>query len=277
VAQGEARKELEQAAREGRAEDERWHARKDGSRFFASGILMRMQNVDSPRFIKVLRDMTAQKHAEELRLQQQGRIAVLEERQRIAQELHDTLAQSFTGIALQLSAANDVLESESERARAHITRAQTIARESLQESRRVVQALRPTLLQTQGLPQALAQLIEKATTGAAVEGMCHIEGTSRPLLPRIEEDLLRIAQEAVTNALRHSQGTQVRVTLRYEPNRLLLTVSDNGQGFDVQATAPAGHFGLKGIGERVERMGGQLTLHSEEGHGTELGVIFTSP
>jgi len=154
--------EISQAATNGRAEDERWHLRKDGSRFWASGILTALKEEDGTLrgFVKILRDLTARERLRQIHLAEQERFveqerqeAVLQERNRMAQELHDTVAQAFVAIRLHLEAAGDAAIDRPEDSRLHITRAEELARQSLAETRRTVQGLRPnnlvsTLLQT---------------------------------------------------------------------------------------------------------------------------------
>jgi PAS domain S-box-containing protein len=220
------------------------------------------------------RDVTARKQAEEERLQQRAYVAVLQERNRMAQELHDTLTQGFVGIAMQLEAAKELLRSEPEQAEYHLTRAMTVARDSLVEARRSVQALRALPLQDQELPAALAQLIAQATTGTSVVGEFVVQGNVRPLRPAVDEDLWRIGQEAVTNALQHGRASQVRMELLFTSGAVQLRVKDDGQGFDPLAPAPSGHYGVVGMHERAERLGGTLTIRSERGQGTEVLVVI---
>ncbi len=273
VAAGEDRKELEQAANEGRAEDERWHVKRDGSRFWASGVLMTMHDGAEHRYIKVMRDMTHSKIAGEERVRHEAEIAVLRERNRMAQEIHDTLAQGFTGITMQVEAARGLLKTEPEQAEAHLERAATAARESLMEARRSVQALRPLLLQDKTLPEALTQLVEQVTAGTSVAGEFAVQGKAWPLLPSVEDDLLRIGQEALTNSLRHGDATRLRVELTFTFKSVQLWIQDNGRGFDALASTPAGHYGLVGMQERADRLGGTLSIRSQPGKGTEILVV----
>ena len=229
------------------------------------------------RFIKVMRDMTASKQAEEERSRHQAHIAVLQERNRMAQEIHDTLAQGFTGITMQLEAARGLVKSDAEKAEYHLSRAAASARESLAEARRSVQDLRPLLLQDEALTEALTRLIAQVTTGTPVTGEFAIQGDARLLLPSVEDNLLRIAQEALTNALRHGNATRLRIVLTFTANNVQLRVEDNGQGFDALAPIQSGHYGLVGIRERAERLGGTLTIHSLPGQGTEIQVVVPTP
>ena len=191
----------------------------------------------------------------------------------MAQEIHDTLAQGFTGITMQVEAARGLLKTEPEQAEFHLERAATSARESLMEARRSVQALRPLLLQDKALPEALALLVEQATAGTSVAGEFTMQGKARMLFPAMEDDLLRIGQEALTNALKHGNATRLRVELTFASKSVQLWVQDNGAGFDALASTPAGHYGLVGMQERADRLGGTLAIRSQPGKGTEVLVV----
>ncbi|HKA55894.1 MAG TPA: PAS domain S-box protein [Candidatus Binatia bacterium] len=212
-------------------------------------------------------------------LAEQGkRSAVLEERNRMAREIHDTLSQGFTGIIVQLEAAEDVLEEapeEVETVRDHIALARTLARESLAEARRSVWELRPQALEHGDLPAALSHLVRRITLGTALRGEFLLEGSPRALPPDVEEHFVRISQEALANVLQHAQAHTVRVTLTYDPHRVLLCVEDDGQGTTPVSGRRSG-FGLISMKERSERLGGGLTVTSRPGHGTKLLVTVPS-
>ena len=270
IAAGEVEKEFLTAKWKGRAEDERWHVRKDGSRFWASGILTLMAGVSPPAMIKVMRDFTANKQIEEQRAAYQAHIAVLGERNRLAQEIHDTLAQSLTAIALQLASAKAEIRAAPEAAEARMERIITLARQSLVEARRSVQALRPLLLESSDLPNALAELVKQMSVETTAHVQFTWEGTPWTLTLQQEDDLLRICQEALANALRHADASEIEVTLTYTVADARLRVQDNGRGFAPEAAVPPGHFGLIGMRERARRSGAQLTLHSGPERGTEV-------
>jgi signal transduction histidine kinase len=202
--------------------------------------------------------------------------AVIAERNRLARDIHDTLAQGFAGVIVQLEAAADAtskgLPKES---REHCARAADLARESLGEARRSVRALRPRILEDNDLCEALASLFRKmtATTGVQATFSCH--GESPQLANGWDESLLRIAQEALTNTIHHAQATQFLADLFFDDDEVRLELRDNGTGFDVNAQHAG--FGLLGIGERVESMGGRLTVKSEAGRGTALSVQVPLP
>ena len=200
--------------------------------------------------------------------------AVLEERNRLAREIHDTLAQGFTGIVIQLEAAEDSLAETPDGAREHLNRARALARSSLAEARRSVHALRPLALDTDDLAQALARLVQEMTAGAPIQAQVHVYGPARRLSPAIESHLLRIGQEALTNALKYAEARQIRIALTFQPDTVELQVADDGRGFDPQAPPPrpAGGFGLRGMRERVAQLGGEFSLVSRPGAGTEVRV-----
>ncbi len=203
--------------------------------------------------------------------------AVLAERTRMSRELHDTLAQGFAGIAIHLDAAAECLPKGAPELRGHLALARALVRDSLAEARRAVLDLRPRALEQVGLAAALSAMA--ARLGA--ESTIHVEVTGEPrrLTSTVEGHLLRIAQEAVTNALRHAGAREIRVRLEFGGDRVALRVEDDGRGFPVSpAAAPAtGHLGLVGIRERAARLGGRLTLHSREGEGTEVLVEVPLP
>jgi signal transduction histidine kinase len=197
---------------------------------------------------------------------------VLEERTRIARDIHDTLAQGFTGIVIQLEVAEDALADDPEAARAHLLRARSLARESLAEARRSVWALRPEILEQPDLVSSIASLVSDVTRESPLSIEFTNHGTPRPLLYEMENDLLRLCQEALTNALRHARAANLRVALTFDPQHVQLCVEDDGQGFDPSLQPHSRGFGLQGMQERVERWGGNLTLASQPGQGTRLMV-----
>jgi signal transduction histidine kinase len=198
--------------------------------------------------------------------------AVLAERTRMSRELHDTLAQGFAGIAIHLDAAAACLPKGAQELRAHLGLARALVRESLAEARRAVLDLRPHALEHADLAAALSDMAVRLGT----ESPIHVEvtGASRLLPSAVETHLLRIAQEAVTNALRHAGAREIRVHLDFGADHVSLRIQDDGRGFAVTPTAPSttGHMGLVGIRERAVRMGGHLTVHSQAGAGTEVVV-----
>lgn len=198
--------------------------------------------------------------------------AVIEERNRLAREIHDTLAQGLTGIIVQLQAAEDVHTADPEDRQAHIDRARTLARESLMEARRSVRALRPQALEAADLYGALSSLIKQKTSSTGIEMTCQLLGTPYLLPEEVENNLLRIAGEAITNALRHAQATRICLELTYENSQVRLSVQDNGLGFDPELPVLGG-FGLIGMQERVRLIGAQLTISSRPEGGSMVAVM----
>ncbi|MGI0487736.1 PAS domain S-box protein [Pantanalinema rosaneae CENA516] len=212
------------------------------------------------------RDMTLQKQTEAA--------SILEERNRMAREIHDTLAQSFTGILAQVGAANQVLVDDVEAAQAHLDLIKELARTGLTEARRSVVALRPQLLEEGSLQSALHRFVAQLRTAALDTTLYYeIEGAVYALPSEVESNLLRIGQEALTNAIRHAYADEIRVELAYDRDRFCLRVKDNGQGFGVGSIPSSEGFGLLGMSERAEYIDAQLTIRSQPGQGTEIVVV----
>jgi len=199
--------------------------------------------------------------------------SILEERNRMAREIHDTLAQAFTGILAQVGAAKQVLTDDVEATGAHLDLIKELARTGLCEARRSVVALRPQLLEEGNLQSALHRLIAQ-TRAAAMDTTLYyeIEGAVYALPSEVESNLLRIGQEALTNAIRHAHADEIRVELTYDRDQVCLRVKDNGQGFGVGSIPSSEGFGLLGMSERAERIDAQLTIGSQPGRGTEIIV-----
>jgi signal transduction histidine kinase len=218
---------------------------------------------------------------ENLRLVEEGRqIGVLAERQRLAREIHDTLAQGFTSIVMHLEAAEQALPANHETALSHIDWARGTARESLAEARRVVWALRPDILEGASLPQAIEHLVGRWSEESGVTASADVTGTTRPLPTHAEATLLRATQEALANVRKHARARNVAVTLSYMMDMVALDVRDDGVGFD---PAPRGNgdveggFGLAAMRERVEQQGGRLIVESAPGEGATLVVELPIP
>ncbi|HKQ03975.1 MAG TPA: two-component regulator propeller domain-containing protein [Blastocatellia bacterium] len=201
--------------------------------------------------------------------------AVLAERNRMARDIHDTLAQGFVGISLQLEAVGKMLDQSPDRAKQHLDLAQTMVTHSLAEARRSVWDLRAQALENTDLATALADAAKKLTSGTAVQSEFQVTGTPRQLPATVESNLWRIGQEAMTNALKHAHPRHLRVELAFAPKHVTLSVTDDGHGFDTQndRLSGDGHFGLIGMRERAERLKGKLQIDSGEGTGTRISVI----
>ncbi|MEO7913704.1 MAG: sensor histidine kinase [Roseiflexaceae bacterium] len=231
---------------------------------------LRQSRAQSQALQELSSQLEARVEAQTARLIDQGReSATLEERARLAREIHDTLAQGLTGIVVQLGAAQRALATESEAADQHIELAQQMARESLSEARRSVWNLRAPALERGDLSDALRGLASRPIrpeTTASFEQ--HGEPWSLP--PGIESALLRVGQEALVNVAKHAGATQVWLSLEYTPDVVRLSISDDGVGFDelpagVAAPGPWGGFGLLGMRERLVALGGTLELTSDRG------------
>jgi signal transduction histidine kinase len=198
--------------------------------------------------------------------------AVLAERNRISRDIHDTLSQNLAGIALQLDAVHMHLPDVQSDLRERLDEACNLTRYSLAEARRAISDLRSDDLEGPELAAALPEIANRVAS--AVETHIAVTGSPRKLNPVTERNLLRIYQEALANAVKHSHATTLDVELKFEPHNIELRVRDDGRGFDPQSLNPAGsgHYGLIGMRERAERIGGRLTLNTGPGKGTELLV-----
>ncbi|HLK68352.1 MAG TPA: two-component regulator propeller domain-containing protein [Bryobacteraceae bacterium] len=217
----------------------------------------------------------------QLRLRQiRSRFAlVLEERARLAREIHDTLAQGFVGISSQLDAVAMCMPDQTSPARTFLDLARRMARHSLTEARRSVMDLRASALEGQNLAAALQSGTRVWTLGSGVDVDVHVDGDPGTLPGEMEQHLLRIAQEAVTNVLKHAGASKIWIKLNTEARKLYLRIRDNGQGFEQDGvfSSRGGHFGLIGMRERAERLGGELNLVSHRGEGTEVEVKVPLP
>ncbi|MFB2895862.1 CHASE2 domain-containing protein [Aerosakkonemataceae cyanobacterium BLCC-F50] len=218
-------------------------------------------------FVGIGQDISDRKRAEEA--------SILDERNRMAREIHDTLAQAFTGILLHVGAATEQMIKKPETAQNHLETVDELARTGLAEARRSVSALRPKILEEGDLFSALKHLTTQMKSTTNTHLTCKIIGNHHSLAPDVENHLLRIGQEALTNAVKYAQATQIQVELVCEESQCLLRIKDDGKGFDMnQISIPKG-FGLLGISERVERIGGELMIQSQPGQGTEIVVVVS--
>lgn len=205
--------------------------------------------------------------------------AILSERNRVARELHDTLEQGLAGITLQLEAVAGSLDASPRSARQSLDVARQMLRYSLEEARRSVMDLRSEALNGRDLAGALTSLARQMTAGPSPVVDVRVEGTVRRLDAAHEHHLLRIGLEALTNALKHADATRVDILLRLAADTVELVVRDDGCGMG-RVDSPGAHFGLQGIRERVDKMGGTVTISSQPGEGTRLSVsvpLVTAP
>ena len=221
------------------------------------------------------RDVSERKVVEKAMLEQARDLAVLEERNRMAREIHDTLAQGFTGIIVQLEAAEQAMDGHADEAPHHLTRAKALARESLQEARRSVWNLLPQVLEERPLVDALRDEVQQFAAEGSEQASFHVSGRRRNLASDIQTGLLRICQESLTNVRRHAAAANVTVTLAFTAEAVSLDINDDGRGFNPQSLArgksPSG-FGLSGIGQRARILGGNVEVKSRKGKGTRVRV-----
>ena len=201
-------------------------------------------------------------------LTQAREAGILDERQRMAREIHDTLAQGLTGIVTQLQAAEHAADDPAGW-RQHFAAATRLARESLTEARRSVDALRPGPLEAGRLSDALAGVAERWSALHGVPVQVTTTGTARPLPPDAEVALLRTAQEALANVAKHARAARVGLTLSYMEHQVALDVRDDGRGFDPAETKG---FGLVAMRQRIEALSGTLQVESEPGAGTAISA-----
>jgi len=205
--------------------------------------------------------------------EQGQRAAVFEERNRMARDIHDTLAQGFTGVIVQLEAAEDAISCGSRKeADAHLHRAGELARRSLSEARRSVHALRPQALQEHNFWDALKGSIKNTTAGTALHTTFEAQGKLPELPQPWQENLLHIGQEALTNALKYAHARNFKTRVTYKAKELRLELRDDGDGFKVKERHDG--VGLSGMRERVEQMGGELEITSSRGKGTKITVLL---
>jgi PAS domain S-box-containing protein len=211
-------------------------------------------------------------HGQDL-IEQQREAAILKERTRMARDIHDTLAQGFTGVIVQMEAAEEaLLEKDSKHAIGHVHRARELARESLREARRSVHALRPQALEKAAFADALEAIIKNTAAGTTLQTEFRITGKPRELTPLVEDNLLHIGQEALTNSLKHAHATKFQAQLSFNPDAVHLELQDNGDGFDVGDSNGEG-FGLIGMKERAEQIGATVDVSSKPGAGTSILAV----
>jgi len=195
---------------------------------------------------------------------------VFAERSRVGREIHDTLLQGLVGVALQFDAISEQVRSSPLAARERLQRVRVEVERYINEARQSIWDLRSPMLASQELPVAIRNAV--ATLGTGGPPAVEVAVVGRPVRhsPRIEEHVLRVCQEAVSNAIRHAGASQVQVTLAYRAEGFELSVSDDGDGFDTSDASTPGRWGLINMGERAQQVGGTLTIDSTPGRGTRI-------
>ncbi len=200
--------------------------------------------------------------------------AVLAERNRVAREIHDTLAQGFAAIFVQLELVQETMDADSEGARKHVNRACDLAKQGVEQARRTIWNIRSKALETHDLATALREIGQLLTADTSTRFTLEVDGSPRRLSALIENNLLRIGQEAITNAMKHSRAANIEVQLHFATDSVGLAVNDNGIG-EVHPANPSeagSGFGLTGMHERAREMQGELTIQSSTGQGTHISI-----
>ena len=200
--------------------------------------------------------------------------AVLAERNRIAREIHDTLAQGFAGVSVQLELISRLMGRSAEAAAEHINEARKLVKRSLNEARRSIWELRSQSATVEDLPSRLSHLTHQSLGSGDCRIAFNVTGTLRPLPQSVEDELTRIAEEAVRNAQQHGQAKTIDLKLSFDQRAVRLSVGDDGKGFEVgsELGPGEGHFGLAGMRERAEAIGGMFRVESSAGKGTVVTV-----
>jgi signal transduction histidine kinase len=250
--------------------------RRTGAESHADGVLLATAAVRTLAMIGlgVLIKTIATQSEERRRLLEtlaaaERRAGVLEERQRLAREIHDTLAQGFAGIVVHLEAADLAVHRPAGELRANLRFALDVARDSLVEARRMMAELRPELLEDHALAAAVDRVCAEWSQRTGIPSRVAVTGTVCALDREIEVTLLRATQEALNNVRKHAEAGAVAVTLSYMDDVVAVDIGDDGRG--LAAGAPEG-FGLRAMRERVERLGGAVVIESAGRHGTTLNV-----
>jgi signal transduction histidine kinase len=199
------------------------------------------------------------------------RTGMLEERQRLAREIHDTLAQGFAGIVVHLERAEQIDSLVGSPAKPHVELARSVAREGLEDARRMLAALRPEILEQRGLTEALGRVCGDWTRRTGIPATLSVTGAASALHPDIELTVLRAVQESLTNIQRHAAAQSAAVTLSYMEDVLVLDVQDDGRGIASSMTVGPG-FGLSGMRERAERLAGSFSIEGLPGEGTTIRI-----
>jgi PAS domain S-box-containing protein len=251
------------------AEEEKWLDLnikvRDGSYLDTSWIKIQLMNGE---IIGIGQDITNRKLA--------AQASVLEERNRMAREIHDTLMQTFTGISIHLGGALQVISVDGKAAQEHITLARELSRTGLAEARASVQGLRSPFFKNSDLRNAFNQLVTQISLITISQINYTVQGIAYFLPLEVENQLLRIGQEALSNAVKHAKANVIQIELAYEKKQCVLRVQDDGQGFAIDNMNLGNSFGILGMRERSTRIGAELTINSKPGQGTNVMVSYKS-
>jgi signal transduction histidine kinase len=197
----------------------------------------------------------------------------------MGREIHDTLLQSLVGVALEFNAVGSQLDESAQPLKKEFERLRRQVERCIREARQSILDLRSPMDTTEDLGTAIREFVEKQTRETTVGFDLVVNGAPRPCAPRVRQQLLRIAQEAVTNATRHAEATHIRLELTYDESSVTLRVVDNGRGFDPARPVfmPEDHWGLANMRERADQIGAQFRLISRPGGGTEIETIVPVP
>ena len=271
--------EMKRALETGKSEDERWHMRKDGSRFFASGVMQPLRTGGNiPGFVKICRDMTDRLAAADAVRDRETLHRLVstqeDERRRIARDLHDTLGQQLTALRLKLEAVRTRYGAEPAMMKA-IDETQLMAKQIDDDISFLNWELRPTALDNLGLKNALCNFVAEWSKNYDIPAEFHSVNSRRTrLVPELEINLYRIAQEALNNILKHAKASKADVILEYGASDIVLVVEDNGRGFNVKTASvlkDSGQgFGIVGMREHAALLGGTLEIESAKGSGTTV-------
>jgi signal transduction histidine kinase len=242
--------------------------RKDGTEFPMEVRLSPLRAADTMLVSAIVRDVSEQR----AQAKENQQAAVIDERHRMARDVHDTLAQGFAGVVVQLQAAESAFKSRPEEALSHITRARHLAQSNLGEARKSVLSLTEQQVETAGLAESVQELVARLQAETQIRLELSIQGTPRRLDASIEENLLGIARQAIDNAIQHSHANEIRVELAFKKTGVRLQVTDDGRGFEPSAV-PRG-FGLKSMKDRARHCGGKFELETKPGKGTRIAVAI---
>ncbi|MBW4474278.1 MAG: PAS domain S-box protein [Stenomitos rutilans HA7619-LM2] len=254
-----------------------------GNHHMGSLAISHMESHDySPEAVRLVTALTQQivLATQLTRLAEEAKqVAIVEEQNRLAREIHDTLAQTFTGITLQLNNAQYYATQEAAIAWDIIEQVKTLARSGLTESRRLVWSLHPDADEYRDLAGSLQRSLTQLTLHTPLQANLAIVGMPQPVPPDIGMNLLRIGQEAIMNTLRHAQAQTLQIELSFKTDAIALYIRDDGMGFDLPSIHDRVGFGLLGMQQRCDRLGGRFTLCSQPGQGTAIliQIPFTSP